>query len=390
VSDPWEKPAGGSGIEWTGPTLNCLAGCKAKSPGCRHCYAEDDVHRFAKLHYTGKPGLVVFNENDKYPGLLTFLPRDRKTGKPLGLGAKWTGAIACLPHKLMDPLGRARGTTWFSNSVSDIGFEPLHATDFGKRFVAAMFGLFTVCPQHIFQILTKRPETLLEWFAWAEAEAGRRQMSVPEMCIAELRRELLRATLDADAEWTGRLRVAELDVMARLVLASPEQRSMRVGIAEGVRHGIESAALDLRKAERRLVKHGCASLDLTTWPRRNIHVGVSVEGPAYRHRLDTLRKLPAALRFSSFEPLLQPVGDVDLTGIDWAIWGGESGNDAMDCDIDWLRSGVQQCRRDGTVPFVKQLGARPLLGGQRYEVKDAKGGDMAEWPADLRIREMPL
>ncbi len=380
MTTDWVKPAGGSKIEWTGPTLNCLAGCKPKSPGCRHCYAESDVHRFAKMHYTGKPGLVVLNENDKHPGLLTFLPRDRKTGEPLGLGAKWTGAIACLPHKLAEPLGRGKGTTWFSNSVSDIGYEPLHETAYGKRFVAAMFGLFAVCPLHIFQILTKRPETLLAWFGWAATEAARLGVSVPEFCVRELRNELLRAAKDANAEWAARLRAAELDVAMRWSLGE----SRRIATREPGYVVLPS------KAHRRAIKHGCQNLDTAEWPRRNIHVGVSVESPAYRHRIDTLRKIPAALRFCSFEPLLEDIDYVDLRGIDWAIWGGESTDKASPCDIEWLRNGVRQCRRDGCVPFVKQLGTYPTLNGLAYPITDAKGAVMAEWPEDLRVREMPL
>lgn len=375
ASTAWAKPAGGSKIEWTGPTLNCLAGCSPKSPGCRRCYAKGQVHRFAAMHYVGKPGLLVLNEHTKHAGL-TFLPRDRKTGEPLGLGAQWTGAIACLPHKLMDPLRRTKGTTWFSNSVSDIGYEPLFATDYGKRFVAAMFGLFTVCPAHLFQILTKRMDTLLLWFAWAEAEAARRGLSVPEMCVEELRRELLRAAVEAESNdaslrWAKDLRAAELDVAARWSFAAGKW-----------------APSHLDSAQKRAIKHGCLELN-SEWPRRNIHVGVSVEGRPWASRIDELRRAPAALRFLSIEPLIEDLGDVDLTGIDWAIWGGESGDGACECEIEWLRSGVELCRRDGVTPFVKQLGARPLLGGKPYPITDAKGGNMADWPADLRVREMP-
>lgn len=364
---------GDSKIEWTGPTLNCLAGCRPKSPGCRHCYAMGQVHRFASMHYVDKPGLTVLNQHQKHAGL-TFLPRDRQTGEPLGLGAQWTGAIVCLPHKLIEPLGRAKATTWFSNSVSDIGYEPLLATDFGRRFVAAMFGLFTVCPAHTFQVLTKRIDSLIGWFAWAEAEAELRGISVPAMCVEELRRELHRAAAEADeqgaAAWASGLRSAEHDVAARWSFAG--------------RHVVGM----LDAAQRRAIRHGCQSLS-TEWPRRNVHVGVSVEARAWAHRIDELRRAPAALRFVSFEPLLGDVGDVDLTGIDWAIWGGESGDDAGECEINWLRAGVRLCRRDGVVPFVKQVGSRPVLDGKPYPISDAKGGLMDEWPEDLRVREMP-
>jgi protein gp37 len=130
------------------------------------------------------------------------------------------------------------------------------------------------------------------------------------------------------------------------------------------------------------------------WPLRNVWVGVSAEDQQWADaRIPALRETLAAVRFVSAEPLIGPIRDVDLTGIDWLIAGGESGPGARSTDPDWIRSLVGQCRRYGVAPFVKQLGspwARDRsVGGQLVARTDPKGGDWQYWPSDLRVREYP-
>jgi protein gp37 len=126
------------------------------------------------------------------------------------------------------------------------------------------------------------------------------------------------------------------------------------------------------------------------WPG-NVWLGTTVEDRERLGRLDSLRTVPAFCRFVSFEPLLEDLGAVDFTGIDWAIVGGESGPGARPFDLAWARSLVEQCRSAGVAPFVKQLGANPLMepGPITVHLEDPKGGDPAEWPEDLRAREFP-
>jgi protein gp37 len=127
------------------------------------------------------------------------------------------------------------------------------------------------------------------------------------------------------------------------------------------------------------------------WPLPNVWLGTSVELGKYAWRADRLRGVPAVVRFLSLEPLLGPLLSLDLTGIDWAIIGGESGHDARPMDLAWARSLVQQCREGGVAPFVKQLGAHPFDSetGLPWLCRSAKGGDISEFPADLRVREYP-
>lgn len=85
-----------------------------------------------------------------------------------------------------------------------------------------------------------------------------------------------------------------------------------------------------------------------------------------------------------------------MAALDWIVVGGESGPGARRFDIEWARSTVEQCKAAGVPVFVKQLGANPaplsIEAGsvvERLWLRDRKGGDIEEWPADLRVREWP-
>ncbi len=90
----------------------------------------------------------------------------------------------------------------------------------------------------------------------------------------------------------------------------------------------------------------------------NVWLGVSVESGEHVSRLDHLRRASAAIRFASFEPLLGSVGDADLSSIDWAIVGGESGPGARTMDQSWVRQIRGACRQHGTAFFFKQWGGK--------------------------------
>lgn len=117
--------------------------------------------------------------------------------------------------------------------------------------------------------------------------------------------------------------------------------------------------------------------------------GTSIENDEYLWRADALRRAPVVHRFLSLEPLLGPLPDLDLTGIDWVIVGGESGPAARPCHVEWVREIVEQVQIAGVALFVKQLGARPVLSGQPMKLREHKGGDPAEWPEWARVREFP-
>jgi protein gp37 len=102
----------------------------------------------------------------------------------------------------------------------------------------------------------------------------------------------------------------------------------------------------------------------------NVWCGVSVESAPYKFRIDHLRKTRAPVRFLSLEPLLGPIGDLDLREIDWVIAGGESGPNRRSCDPDWVRRIRDKCIESGTSFFFKQWGGpRPKSGGRTLDGK---------------------
>ena len=120
-------------------------------------------------------------------------------------------------------------------------------------------------------------------------------------------------------------------------------------------------------------------------PLPNAWLGTSIESNEYARRADELRAAPAAIRFLSLEPLLGPLPDLDLTGIDWVIIGGESGTGARPMASDWIRDLITRSRDAGAAVFVKQMGS--VLGSAWG--CGPKGGEMAAWPREFQIREFP-
>jgi len=131
----------------------------------------------------------------------------------------------------------------------------------------------------------------------------------------------------------------------------------------------------------------------------NVWLGVTVEDRRYGlPRLDVLRSIPAAVRFASIEPLLEDLDTVDLTGINWAIIGGETGSGARSMDTAWVEAIIEQCRAQNVAPWVKQLGKMPSDSGSELVVIDEDGRqsgnaeDWNLWPehlAHLKVRELP-
>ena len=94
-------------------------------------------------------------------------------------------------------------------------------------------------------------------------------------------------------------------------------------------------------------------------------------------RIAALKSIPVLRKFISFEPLLGDIGNVNLSGISWAIIGGESGPHHRPMKIEWARNIVRQAKEQDVAIWMKQLGGfRP-------------GGNLEDFPEDLRIREFP-
>ena len=94
-------------------------------------------------------------------------------------------------------------------------------------------------------------------------------------------------------------------------------------------------------------------------------MGTSIENRDYVYRIKELRKVKCHTRFISFEPLIDSVGKINLSGIDWAIIGGESGFNYRSVEKEWILEIIQQCKEQGVAVFFKQWGGiRPKSGGR--------------------------
>ena len=106
-------------------------------------------------------------------------------------------------------------------------------------------------------------------------------------------------------------------------------------------------------------------------PPIHIWLGVSVEDAKGATRITHLRSAPAAVRFLSVEPLIGPVGHIDLSGIHWVIAGGESGPGARILNIEWARQIRDECARQNVSFFFKQWGGlRPKTGGRELDGRE--------------------
>lgn len=241
-----------SRIEWTEATWNPVTGCTKISPGCKNCYAERLANR-----------LQAMGQRRYLNGFKVTLHPDS-----VDLPSSWT-----------------EGKRIFVNSMSDLFHKEVPF-----EFVSRCFDTMREADQHIYQVLTKRPERLLEF--------------------------------------------------AQKTLQGP-------------------------------------------WPAQ-VWAGTSVENSDYKWRVDTLRQVPAPVRFLSIEPLIGPIGKLDLRGIHWVIVGGESGPHFRPMEPKWAREVRDQCKRNKVAFFFKQWGGRtPKSGGRILD-----GKTWSQYP-EFPLRESP-
>jgi len=321
-----------SRIQWTNATWNPVRGCSRVSAGCMNCYAERQAIRQIK---TGYAGLIQRTSH----------------------GPAWTGEVRFMDELLDQPLRWREPRRVFVNSMSDLFHEHINVED-----LATVFAYMGRAHWHTFQVLTKRPEQML-------------------------------------ALLTSEDFIDVYESVGHVAQHDAEQILARRG--------------DFSVHERRRDDIRARNFSL---PLPNVHLGVSVENQETAdERIPLLLQTPAAVRFVSYEPALGPVDFACITmqrggmvvpafaGLHWVIVGGESGPGARECFLDWIRRAVEQCRAAGVPCFVKQIGANVTLSADemermtgvrtlphRWNLRDRKGGDPAEWPEDLRAREFPL
>lgn len=292
-------------INWTDATWNPVSGCTPVSPGCAHCYAARLAKRLPAVHcrcVAVDPSGPRAGEAEEHPFSVVHLHPDRLT----------------------IPLHWRKTRRVFVCSMGDL-FHP----DVPFDFIAAVFGVMAACPQHRFQLLTKRPARMLAWFEWIDSVAAASSRHVP-----------------------GHRHVTALFSMTTIAVDTQAWRD-RYGRSFGEQIG----------AER--------------WPLPNVWLGVTAEDQQRAdERIPLLLRCPAAVRFVSCEPLIGPVsliasggiGFVPATGapcqgkaLNWAICGGESGPGARPMDPDWARSLRDQCGAAGVPFFYKQQGGNGVM-----------------------------
>lgn len=275
-------------IEWTDATWNPIRGCSRVSDGCRHCYAEGQAARIILMDR----GRGVAEGDGAYDGLLAK-------------GGQWNGKIKVVVDAMEQPLRWSKPRFIFVTSMSDLFHENVPAD-----VIDRVFAIMALAPQHTFQILTKRPERMIEYMQGLQAAAD---------------------------DWAPKT-------------------------VDGV--FTPTNVLNIRYLHRKM---GATGFPRVAWPLPNVWIGVSVENQeAADERIPLLLKVPAAVRWLSMEPLLGPV-DVRAwlgTGIDWVVAGGESGPQARPMHPQWPREIRDQCAA-ANVPFLmKQWGewVNPLDG----------------------------
>lgn len=195
--------------------------------------------------------------------------------------------------------------------------------------------------------------------------------------------------VDGKAVWTGEIRLDENILAKPLEWKTPQYifvNSMSDLFHENV---LDSQLLQIWEIMRLarwhtfqvLTKRASLMLErimrLRLQTLENLWLGVSVENSCYASRIDILRETPAAVRVVSFEPLIGRVGKVNLTGIHWAIVGGESGPGARPLYEEWIDEIHEQCQQFDTAFFFKQWGGiRKKAAGRQY-----KGRIWSELPA---------
>ncbi|VAV84675.1 Bacteriophage protein gp37 [hydrothermal vent metagenome] len=119
---------------------------------------------------------------------------------------------------------------------------------------------------------------------------------------------------------------------------------------------------------------------------KNVWLGVTVENKKSRNRIDILRNIDAEIRFLSLEPLLEDLGELDLSNIHWAIVGGESGHKARPMKASWAINIKEQCKEQNVAFFFKQWGtwgADNVKRSKKANGRLLEGEEWNEYPAEL-------
>ena len=304
-------------IPYVDETWNPNAGCTKVSVECLNCYAERMAFRQSCMEAEKNCHRTEDKFVEKYQSVVY-------------VNGGWNGKVYCDKKALDIPLHWLKPRRIFVNSMSDTFHEKVPF-----EFIDKIFAVMALCPQHTFQVLTKRPKRMLEYLTWR----------------------------------------TEPDIIGRT------DRSIKI---DGSGHRGE---------------HICGFMNQRSLPLPNVHLGTSCGNQEMADlRIPPLLQCPAAVRFISAEPLLGDINfGVSLlqlgslnwdpenpvyeqpTNIDQVIIGAESlgGHPGRVCKIEWFRNIVQQCKAAGVAVFVKQIHMWQRKGGTK--LFETISGGMAEY-----------
>jgi protein gp37 len=277
-----------TGIEWTDATWNPVTGCTKVSQGCKHCYAE----RVFPRAYSKDRVLQHYHE----------------LSVPIERPRVFTD-VRCQPERLDRPLHWRKPRRIFVNSMSDL----FHA-DVPDEFIDQVFETMAHCPNHIFQILTKRPERMRDFLTHAHSQIPRRSQGYSARWS--------NVWLGVSVEDQG-----TADERIPLLLETP-------------------SAIRFLSCEP-LIR----AIDISAWLKDGAPSRSQVDGPCGMHYL----------RHGAPQ-------------LDWIIAGGESGPGARPAHPDWFRSLRDQCSAAGVPFFFKQWGQWAPSNAEKKPGEYAGGG----------------
>lgn len=313
---------GKTNIAWATDSWNPVTGCSKVSQGCRYCYALRDWPRLSAPR--PKPNVYT--------------------------GRAFTD-VQFHPERLDQPLRWRKPRRIFVNSMSDLFHEKMDFDHIADIF--AVMGLcFVMDRGHVFQILTKRPETM------------RLFMSSPHTV----------------GFVTARMKAIHPGL--------PGENAAPVWPLPNVWLGV--SVEDQETADERIPLL-LQTLSVIRWVSYEPALG-PVDFRPYLAQLSVSCCPVCGYRTNRLQDMKCPNDGASLgadTALDWVVVGGESGATARPFDIDWALSTAAQCKAAGVACFVKQLGAKPHVYGEPLPLADRAGADPSEWPLLLQVQEYP-
>jgi protein gp37 len=295
-----------SKIEWTGETWNPMSGCTKISEGCAKCYAEKMAHRL----------------------------------KAMGAKGYENGfAVTLHPDRLNEPLKRKKPTTYFVCSMGDLFHE-----DVPFDYIDQIFAIMALTPQHTYQVLTKRPERMREYFEDGEerVEAFFMDGGYPSNFLWPLPNVWLGVTAENQEQADKRIPIL-LDTPAALRFVSIEPMLGEIDL------GFNQATCNCcKRSSSRWIKLTQTVASDLPFSRAKATVGF------YR----AVSNKHGAISVDTGNGLLgiKPNECEYLPALDWVICGGETGAKARPMNPEWVLSIKDQCEKAGVPFFFKQWG----------------------------------